>query len=94
MLDHDTDSYYKISRLSWKATSGRLTRDSILDNITLYGPNGTGASAARQYWENGQAAARAAGQTAYAQLGPIGITVFPGEIFRAPHSWVQLAAPP
>ena len=61
MLDHDTDAYYKISRaFLQKQPSGHLTRDSILDNITLYWLTGTGASAAREYWENGQAAARAA----------------------------------
>ena len=57
MLDHDTDSYYKISRAFLdKQPSGHLTRDSIVDNITLYWLTGTGASAAREYWENGQAA--------------------------------------
>jgi hypothetical protein len=54
MLDHDTDSYYKISRafLDGQA-SGHLTRDRIVDNITLYWLTGTGASAARAYWELG-----------------------------------------
>ena len=65
MLDHDTDSYYKISRAFVDGQPmGNLTRDHILDNITLYWLTGTGASAARWYWEIGraQAAARAAGQ--------------------------------
>ena len=63
MLDHDTDVYYKISRaVVDKQPSGGLTRDNILDNITLYWLTGTGASAARSYWENTQAAAHAAGQ--------------------------------
>jgi hypothetical protein len=66
MLDHDTDSYYKISGafVEDKPTGG-LTRDHILDNITLYWLTGTGASAARSYWESGQAqaTAAAAGQT-------------------------------
>ena len=94
MLDHDTDSYYKISRAFLdKQPSGRLTRDSILDNITLYWLTGTGASAAREYWENGQAAARAAGQTPPPVSVPVGFTVFPGEIFRAPRSWVQEVYP-
>ena len=57
MLDHDTDSYYKISRAFVDGQpSGNLTRDHILDNITLYWLTGTGASAARSYWESGQAA--------------------------------------
>jgi pimeloyl-ACP methyl ester carboxylesterase len=51
------------------------------------------ASAAREYWENGQAAARAAGQAPPQVSVPVGFTVFPGEIFRAPRSWVQKAYP-
>ena len=94
MLDHDTDAYYKISRAFLeKRPSGHLTRDSILDNITLYWLTGTGASAAREYWENGQAAARAAGQAPPPVSVPVGFTVFPGEIFRAPRNWVQKAYP-
>jgi pimeloyl-ACP methyl ester carboxylesterase len=94
MLDHDTDAYYKISRAFLeKQPSGHLTRDSILDNITLYWLTGTGASAAREYWENGQAAARAAGQAPLPVSVPVGFTVFPGEIFRAPRNWVQKVYP-
>ena len=60
MLDHDTDSYHKISRAFVDGQpAGNLTRDHILDNITLYWLTGTGASAARSYWENGQAQAHA-----------------------------------
>ena len=56
MLDHDTDSYYKISRAFVDGEPvGNLTRDNILDNITLYWLTGTGASAARWYWESGRA---------------------------------------
>jgi len=94
MLDHDTDSYYKISRAFLeKRPSGHLTRDSILDNITLYWLTGTGASAAREYWENGQAAGRAAGQAPPPVSVPVSFTVFPGEIFRAPRNWVQKVYP-
>ena len=61
MLDHDTDSYYKIAGAFVDGKpSGGLTRDHILDNITLYWLTGTGASAARSYWESGQAQAQAA----------------------------------
>src|SRR6516162_495453 len=61
MLDHDTDAYYKISRAFVDGQpSGNLTRDHILDNITLYWLTGTGASAARSYWESGRAQALAA----------------------------------
>src|ERR687892_2551452 len=55
LLDHDTDSYYKISRAFVDGDPvGNLTRESIVDNITLYWLTGTGASAARWYWENGR----------------------------------------
>ena len=94
MLDHDTDSYYKISRAFVEGKpAGNLTRDSILDNITLYWLTGTGASAARWYWEAGQAAARAAGKSPPAVAVPVGFTTFPGEIFAAPRSWVEIMYP-
>jgi pimeloyl-ACP methyl ester carboxylesterase len=96
MLDHDTDAYYKISSAFVEGKpSGNLTRDHILDNVTLYWLSGTGASAARSYWENGQAQARAAaaGQTPPAVSLPVGFTQFPGEIFRAPRSWVEAGYP-
>src|SRR5256885_2929661 len=96
MLDHDTDAYYKISRAFVDGQpSGGLTRDHILDNVTLYWLTGTGASAARSYWENGQAqaAALAAGQAPPPVSLPVGFTQFPGEIFRAPRSWVEAGYP-
>jgi pimeloyl-ACP methyl ester carboxylesterase len=92
MLDHDTDSYYKISRAFVDGQpAGNLTRDHILDNITLYWLTGTGASAARSYWEGGraQALAAAAGQAPPTVTLPVGFTTFPDEIFRAPRSWVE-----
>jgi len=96
MLDHDTDAYYKISSAFVDGQpSGNLTRDHILDNITLYWLTGTGASAARSYWEDGQAqaAALAAGQAPPEVSLPVGFTQFPGEIFRAPRSWVEQGYP-
>ena len=96
MLDHDTDSYYKISRAFVDGEpAGNLTRDHILDNITLYWLTGTGASAARWYWETGRAvaAARAAGEVPPAVSVPVGFTTFPGELFRAPRSWVETVYP-
>jgi pimeloyl-ACP methyl ester carboxylesterase len=96
MLDHDTDAYYKISRAFVDGQpSGGLTRDHILDNITLYWLTGTGASAARSYWESGraQALAAAAGQARPEVSLPVGFTTFPGEIFRAPRSWVEKSYP-
>jgi pimeloyl-ACP methyl ester carboxylesterase len=94
MLDHDTDAYYKISRAFVDGQpSGGLTRDHILDNITLYWLTGTGASAARSYWESGRAQALAAGQPPPQVKLPVGFTTFPDEIFRAPRSWVEKAYP-
>ena len=94
MLDHDTDSYYKISSAFVdRQPVGGLTRDHILDNITLYWLTGTGASAARSYWENGQATARAAGQAPPPVSVPVGFTTFPGEIVATPRSWVEQAYP-
>jgi pimeloyl-ACP methyl ester carboxylesterase len=96
MLDHDTDSYYKISAAFLDdQPAGNLTRDHILDNITAYWLTGTGASAARSYWESGRAIAQAqaAGQAPPAVSVPVGFTTFPDEIFRAPRSWVEMGYP-
>ena len=97
MLDHDTDSYYKMSGAFVDGEpAGNLTRDNILDNITMYWLTGTGASAARAYWERAQAQARAAaaGQAPpEVSLPVIGFTTFPGEIWRSPRSWVEAGYP-
>jgi pimeloyl-ACP methyl ester carboxylesterase len=96
LLDHDTDSYYKISHAFIDGEpSGNLTRDTILDNITLYWLTGTGASAARSYWEDGKAlaAALASGQAPPDVSLPVGFTTFPGEIWRTPRSWVESSYP-
>jgi pimeloyl-ACP methyl ester carboxylesterase len=96
MLDHDTDSYYKISRAFVDGEPvGNLTRDHIVDNITLYWLTGTAASAARWYWDLGQAQAKAlaAGQAPPEVSLPVGFTTFPDEVFRAPRSWVEASYP-
>jgi pimeloyl-ACP methyl ester carboxylesterase len=94
MLDHDTDSYYKISRAFLDGQpAGGLTREQIVDNITLYWLTGTGASAARSYWEAARAAALAGGHTPAQVSLPVGYSTFPGEIFRAPRSWVEKTYP-
>jgi pimeloyl-ACP methyl ester carboxylesterase len=96
MLDHDTDSYLKISQAFLGGPpTGNLTRDHILDNVTLYWLTGTGVSAARSYWESAraQAAAAAAGQVPPPVKLPVAFSAFPGEIFQAPRSWVQLLYP-
>jgi pimeloyl-ACP methyl ester carboxylesterase len=94
MIDHDTDSYQKIARAFVDGQpSGNLTREHIVDNITLYWLTGTGASAARSYWEEGQENARAAGQAPTPVSIPVGFTTFPGEIWQTPRSWVEQAYP-
>jgi pimeloyl-ACP methyl ester carboxylesterase len=94
LLDHDTDSYHKISRAFVDdEPAGNLTRDHIVDNITLYWLTGTGASAARSYWEDGQALAHASGQAPPEVSLPVGFTTFPGEIWRTPRSWVENSYP-
>jgi pimeloyl-ACP methyl ester carboxylesterase len=97
LADHDTDAYYKIaSAFVDDKPSGNLTRDHILDNITTYWLTGTGASAARSYWENGQfgAAAQASGQAPpEVKLPVVGFTTFPGEIWQTPRSWAEAGYP-
>ena len=96
MLDHDTDSYYKIARAFVDGEPvGNLTRDHIVDNITLYWLTRTGASAARSYWEDALARAQllASGQAPPEVSLPVGFTSFPGEIWRTPRSWVESSYP-
>jgi pimeloyl-ACP methyl ester carboxylesterase len=96
MCDHDTDSYYKIARAFVdEEPTGNLTRDHILDNVTLYWLTGTAASAARSYWEDAlaRAQAAAAGQPPPDVKLPVGFTTFPGELWRAPRSWVEKSYP-
>ena len=96
LLDHDTDSYYKIAGafVDGKPT-GNLTRDHILDNVTLYWLTGTATSAARSYWEDARAlaAALASGQPPPPVSVPVGFTTFPGEIWASPRSWVEAVYP-
>jgi len=96
MLDHDADSYEKISHAFLDGrTTGGLTRDRVVDNITLYWLTNTGTSSARLYWENGRStlAAIAAGQKPPELSLPVAFTVFPGEIFQAPRSWAEKVYP-
>ena len=91
MIDHDTDAYYKISGAFVDGrAAGNLSRDNILDNITLYWLTGTGASAARSYWEAYGPDAPGAGQAPPPEVRiPTAFTTFPGEIWRTPRSWVE-----
>jgi len=96
MLDHDTDSYYKISRAFVdNEPVGNLTRDHVLDNITLFWLTRTADSAARSYWEDARAlaAALASGQAPPPVTVPVGFTTFPDEIWASPRSWVEAVYP-
>jgi pimeloyl-ACP methyl ester carboxylesterase len=96
LLDHDTDSYEKIARAFVDGRpTGNLTRERVVDNITLYWLTGTGASAARSYWDSyGVAAtAAAAGQAPPDVAVPVAFTTFPGEIWRTPRSWAERSYP-
>jgi len=96
MLDHDPDSYEKISHafVDGKPVGG-LTRDRIVDNLTLYWLTGTATSAARLYWEETQSilAALSSGQAPPKLSLPVAFTVFPSEIFQAPRSWAEKVYP-
>jgi len=96
MLDHDADSYQKITCAFLDGEpSGGLTRDRVLDNITMYWLTGTATSSARLYWESGRttAALVASGKKPPKISLPVGFTVFPGEIFQAPRSWAEKVYP-
>ena len=83
LIDHDPHSYEQIARAFEGHPDGALTRDEILDNLTLYWVTNTGASAARLYWENARIPYK--GEVTV----PTAFTVFPGELYRAPRSWVE-----
>jgi pimeloyl-ACP methyl ester carboxylesterase len=92
MLDHDADSYEKISRAFLDGEpSGGLTRDTVLDNITLYWLTSTGASTSRLYWETGRAATASLKNPPPHVTLPVAYTVFPDELFQAPRHWVKHA---
>jgi pimeloyl-ACP methyl ester carboxylesterase len=95
MIDHDTDAYYKIaSAFVDDKPSGNLTRDHILDNITLYWLSGTGDSSSRSYWEAyGPDAPAAKLKPLPATEIPFAFTTFPGEIWKTPRSWVDASYP-
>jgi pimeloyl-ACP methyl ester carboxylesterase len=89
MLDHDTRSYEDISRAFVdEQPVGSLTRDEILDNITLYWLTNTGVSSSRLYWENKLGFFDFKGVTV-----PAAVSVFPNELYEAPRSWAEQAYP-
>ena len=87
MLDHDEASEALMARVFAGQSEG-LTRDDILDNITLYWLTNTGISSGRLYWEN-KLAFFAPKNVAI----PVAVSVFPDEIYAAPRSWVERAYP-
>jgi len=87
ILDHDQLSYELIARVFDGQAEG-LTRDDILDNITLYWLTNTGVSSARLYWENKHAF--------FAPKNiaiPVAVSAFPDELYQAPRSWAEQAYP-
>ena len=93
MLDHDAYSYEQISHAFDGHPAGELTRDEILDNITLYWLTSTAISASRLYWENNftPADVNRHGFNAVNVSIPAAVGVFPGELYQAPWSWAEKA---
>jgi pimeloyl-ACP methyl ester carboxylesterase len=93
LLDHndadDQPAAAVLAALDRSASdTGELTRDEVLDNITLYWLTNTGVSAARLYWEYRGGFFDAKGVTI-----PVAMTIFPGEQYQAPRSWAERAYP-
>jgi pimeloyl-ACP methyl ester carboxylesterase len=91
MLDHDIRSYELITRVFDGQKEG-LSKDDILDNITLYWLTKTGVSAARLYWEAFQGPKGGFFDVRNVKI-PVAVSVFPDEIYAAPKSWAQKAYP-
>jgi pimeloyl-ACP methyl ester carboxylesterase len=87
MLDHDAASYALIARVFDGQPEG-LTRDDILDNVSLYWFTNTAVSSARLYWESKLAFFAPKGVTI-----PVAVSAFPDEIYAAPRSWAERAYP-
>jgi pimeloyl-ACP methyl ester carboxylesterase len=87
MLDHDEASYQLIAR-AFAGSPGGLSRDDVLDNVTHYWLTNSGISSARLYWESKLGFFDVKG----VEL-PVGITVFPDELYPAPRSWAEQAYP-
>jgi pimeloyl-ACP methyl ester carboxylesterase len=85
MLDHDAASYALIARVFAGQPEG-LSRDDVLDNVTLYWLTNTAVSSARLYWES-----KLAFFTPKHVALPVAVSVFPDEIYAAPRSWAARA---
>ncbi len=87
LLDHDARSYALIVRAFDGQTEG-LTREDVLDNISLYWLTGTAVSSSRLYWENKLPFFKPMGITT-----PVAVSAFPDELYQAPRSWAEKAYP-
>jgi pimeloyl-ACP methyl ester carboxylesterase len=87
MLDHDIRSYELIARVFDGQTEG-LTKDDIVDNITLYWVTGTAVSSARLYWESKLPFFAPKHITI-----PVAVSAFPDELYQVPKSWAEKAFP-
>jgi len=87
MIDHDVRSYELIAR-AFAGQPGGLSRDDVLDNVTHYWLTNSGISSARLYWESHLAFFDVKGVEI-----PVGVTVFPDELYPAPRSWAEQAYP-
>jgi pimeloyl-ACP methyl ester carboxylesterase len=87
LLDHDARSLELIARAFDGKTEG-LTRDDVLDNVTLFWLTNTGVSSARLYWENKLAFFTPKGVSV-----PVAVSVFPDELYQTPRNWAERAYP-
>jgi pimeloyl-ACP methyl ester carboxylesterase len=90
MLDHDIRSYGMISRVFDGKTEG-LTRDDVLDNVTLYWLTNTAISSARLYWDTTQISTGGGFFDVRGVTIPVAVSAFPDEIYAAPRSWAERA---
>jgi pimeloyl-ACP methyl ester carboxylesterase len=92
MLDHDARSYDLIARAFDGKTEG-LTRDNVLDNVSLYWLTNTAVSAARSYWDYSATAKKGFFDVKGVTAIPVAVSAFPDEIYTAPRSWSEKAYP-
>jgi pimeloyl-ACP methyl ester carboxylesterase len=92
MLDHDIRSYGMISRVFDGKMEG-LTRDDVLDNVTLYWLTNAAVSSARLYWDTAQISTGGGFFDVRGVTIPVAVSAFPDEIYAAPRSWAELAYP-
>jgi len=92
MLDHDARSQEMIARVFDGKTEG-LTRDDVLDNVTLYWLTNTAISSARLYWDTVQVSKGGGFFDVRGVKIPVAVSAFPDEIYAAPRSWAEKAYP-